>query len=424
MGAGEGEVALVVGGDGHDRAGAVRDEHVVGDPDGDAGAVKGIDGVSAREDARLLTFGGEAFDLGHAGGSGDVRLDGLALLIGGDALDEVVLGSKHHEGGAVHGVGAGREDGERFIDALNIDGEAQGGALGAADPVALHGGDGFGPVEAAEVEQLLGVVGDAEEPLGEEAALDGFVGALAEAVSHLLVGEHGLAAGAPVRGSLGAVGEAALVQLQKPPLGPAVVVGIAGDDLALPVEAGAHQAQLFAHALDVLISPFPGVDATLDGGVLGGEAEGVEAYGEEDVVALHAAKAGGGVAGGDDVPVARVELAGGVGKHRKRVVGRTLIVVADAVEAVGVPALAPLRFDGVGVVAIWHGAPRSAGPAVRSGPGGGEKATGWGRPRRLCAARPSKVEPGTGPFRSHRCDDGSEARGDGHPASRLSGRLG
>ena len=353
--AGEGEVPLVVGGDGHDRAGAVGHEHVVGDPDGDAGAVEGIDGVGAREGARLLTFGGEAFDLGHAGGRGDVRLDGLALLLRGDALDEMVLGGKHHEGGAVDGVGARGEHAQGLIDTVDIDREAEGGALGAPDPVPLHGGDGLGPVEAAEIEQLLGVVGDAEEPLGEEATLDGVVGALAEAVAHLFVGEHGLTTRAPVGGGLVAVGEAALVELQEPPLGPAVVVGVAGDDLAFPVEAGAHRAQLFAHALDVPVGPLLGVDAALNGGILGGQTEGVEADGEEHVVALHAAETGGGVAGSDDVPVPRVQVAGGVGEHRERVVRRTLVIVADALDAVVRPAFAPLRLDGLGVVAIWHG---------------------------------------------------------------------
>ena len=421
---GELEVALVVRGDGHDRARPVGHEHVVGDPDGDALAVEGVEGVGAGEHARLLALRREPLDLRHAGGGGDVGLDGLAPVVGRDALDEVVLGGEHHEGGPVDGVGARREDGQGLIDALDIDGEAQRGALGAADPVALHGGDALGPVHAAEIEQLLGVGGDAEEPLGEEAALDGIVAALAEAVEHLLVGEHGLAVGAPVGGGLGAVGEPALVQLQEPPLGPAVVLRVAGDDLAFPVEARAHGAELLAHALDVPVGPLLRVDAALDGGVLGGQAEGVEAHGEEHVVALHAAEAGERVGGRHGVPVARVEIARGVGKHREHVPGRALVVVAGVVDAVGLPAFAPLRLNGVRVVAIYHAAPRSGGGPGHVGSGQGKTGTGGGRPRRLCAARPSKGEPGAGPHRVHRVDDGSEARGERHLSSRLSGRFG
>ena len=50
---GELEVALVVTGHGHDRAGAVAHQHVVGDPDRDRLAVDRVDGVSAGEDAGL-----------------------------------------------------------------------------------------------------------------------------------------------------------------------------------------------------------------------------------------------------------------------------------------------------------------------------------------------------------------------------------
>ena len=48
------EIALVVRGHGHDRAGAVAHQHVVGDPDRDLLVVHRIDRVGAGEDAGLL----------------------------------------------------------------------------------------------------------------------------------------------------------------------------------------------------------------------------------------------------------------------------------------------------------------------------------------------------------------------------------
>ena len=75
------------------------------------------------------------------------------------------------------------------------------------------------------VEQAVGVVGDAEEPLLELADLDERAGALAAPVDDLLVGEHRLVDGIPVDGRLLAVGEAALEELQEDPLRPAVVRG-------------------------------------------------------------------------------------------------------------------------------------------------------------------------------------------------------
>ena len=68
-------------------------------------------------------------------------------------------------------------------------------AFGAADPVALHGEDALRPA-AFElrhiVQQLVGVVGDPEEPLFQRALLHGgvFV-APAAALHHLLIGQHG-----------------------------------------------------------------------------------------------------------------------------------------------------------------------------------------------------------------------------------------
>ena len=64
----EGEVAVVVRRHGHDRAGAVRHQHVVGDPDRDARAVDRVDGVRAGEDAGLLALGRAALDIGLATG--------------------------------------------------------------------------------------------------------------------------------------------------------------------------------------------------------------------------------------------------------------------------------------------------------------------------------------------------------------------
>ena len=106
---GELVVALVVGGDAHDYAGAVGGEDVVGDVEGYSLAVDEVDGVGAEGDAGLLSLGGEPIDFCLAAGLLDVCLDGAALLRGGEALDEGVFGRKNHEGDAVDGVDTGGE---------------------------------------------------------------------------------------------------------------------------------------------------------------------------------------------------------------------------------------------------------------------------------------------------------------------------
>ena len=68
----EREVALVVGGHGHDRAGAVAGQHVVGDEDRDPLAVDRVDRIGAQRHAGLLAIGRQAVDLGPPAGLRDV----------------------------------------------------------------------------------------------------------------------------------------------------------------------------------------------------------------------------------------------------------------------------------------------------------------------------------------------------------------
>ena len=352
---GELEVTVVVRGHAHDRARAVRGECVVGDPDRDAVAREVVDAVRAGEDARLLALGRLPLQLRGVGCGLHVRLDLLALLVGGEFGDEPVLGGEHHERHAVQGVRARGEDADliRAVGGGRLEGEGRLGALGAADPVALHELDVLRPRHVGVVEELVGVVGDAEEPLLHRALLDEVARALACAVEDLLVGEHGVAGRAPVDGGAVAVGQALLEELEEPPLRPAVVLGRARVDLALPVEHRAHALELAAHALDVAVGPVLGVRTARDRGVLGGQAEGVEAHGEQHVGAVHAAEARDGVRGRHREPVPDVQVARCVGQHREVVpVVPTLHVIRGAVQAGLGPALLPARLDGDRVVAV------------------------------------------------------------------------
>ena len=98
----------------------------------------------------------------------------------------------------------------------------------------------LGPVDRLQVvEQAVGVVGDAEEPLLQLARLDRRAAAFAATVDDLLVGEHRGVLGAPVDRCLLAVGQAALEEAQEQPLRPAVVARMAGGELARPVDRDA-----------------------------------------------------------------------------------------------------------------------------------------------------------------------------------------
>ena len=226
------EVALVVRGHAHHGARAVRRQHVVGDPDRHALAVERVGDVGAGEDARLLALRRHALDLGLAARRLDVRAHGVALLRRRDLLDQRMLRRQHEERHAVHRVRPRRED----ADLLRLDARARRARsaaprLRSADPVALHRRDLVGPLELREVEQLLGVARDAEEPLLQVALRDDGVAALALAVDDLLVRQHRLVLRAPPDGRPLLVRQVVLQQLQEPPLRPLVVVRRRGDRL-------------------------------------------------------------------------------------------------------------------------------------------------------------------------------------------------
>ncbi len=239
-------------------------------------------------------------------------------LVRRDDVDQRVLGRQHHVGGAEQRVGARGE----HLDAdilVGLDREAHRRAGRAADPVPLHQLDGVGPVERVEiVEQPVGVRGDAQHPLLQRPAIHREVAALAAAVAgDLFVGENRAESGAPVHRRVGLVGHAVrvdelplrrrveiverniagrveaagaellhqrgdrtgparvfvvprVVDLQKDPLRPAVVVDVGGGGPAARIMAEAERAQLPLHRGDVLFSRGARVRPRLHRVLLGG----------------------------------------------------------------------------------------------------------------------------------------------------------
>ena len=141
----------------------------------------------------------------------------------------------------------------------------------------------------------------------------------AAAVDDLLVGEHGLAARAPVHARAPPVRQAALEHPREQPLVPAVVVGQAGRDLALPGVADAQPLELPLHVGDVLERPRLGMDVVLDRGVLGRQAERVPAERMQHVEAAHPLRARDDVADHVVADVPDVRVPGRVREHLEAV---------------------------------------------------------------------------------------------------------
>ena len=214
---GELPVALVAAGHRHDRAGAVADQHVVGDEHRNLFPVGRIGRVGAEEHAGLglvllalqiglgrdrRAVGGDRLG-GRRRTERPPRVDIVGPLRGGQRVDQLVLGRQHHVGRAEQRVGPGGE----HLDVAGVGAEQHRRAGGAADPVALHGLDLVRPVQHFEiVEQPVGVRGDAHHPLPQPFPEHREVAAVAAAVGgDLLVGQHGAQTRAPVDHRVGPV---------------------------------------------------------------------------------------------------------------------------------------------------------------------------------------------------------------------------
>ena len=357
--AGKLKVALVAAGNGHDGAGAVVGNDIIGNPHGNLLAIDGVHHVAAREGTVLLEGALGTLDGRDMLGVLDDLGDGLLVL---RALDELVktgvLGSQDKEGHAKERIGTRGEDGDLTLVALDglaipvAQGKVDFGALGATDPVSLHLLDALGPAgELLQiVEQLLGILGDLEVPLLQVALLGLGAAAPALTLGDLLVGQNGLAVRTPVDRVLLAVDQALFPHLLKDPLTPAVVVGAAGLDHAIQIVGEAHALHRGERLVHVLIRPGGSLRVVLDGGVLGGQAKGIEADGVQHVIAAHAGLTGHGIADSVVARVAHVQVARRIREHLEHVLLGLAVVGVDGKEVGVLPGLHPPGLNGLRVV--------------------------------------------------------------------------
>ncbi len=200
----EREIALVVRRHAHHGAVAVGHQHVVADPDVDL-----LAGERMRDDEpgrHPLLLHRREVGFHHAAAPAFVDERGELRIRLRRMRRERMLGGDRAERDAHDRVDARREDvhlavaDQRAVVAADVvrKGEAHADAL--ADPVRLHRLHAVGPARhPVEIrEELLRVVGDAQEIHRDLALLHRRAGAPAASVDHLLVGEHGLVDRIPV----------------------------------------------------------------------------------------------------------------------------------------------------------------------------------------------------------------------------------
>ena len=250
---GELEVAFVMRGHGHDRAGPVAGEDIVCDPNGDPCAVQGIERVGAGEHAGLLLREVRSLQVALGGGLPAVVVDLRPQPGIGQRVDERVFRRKDHVGAAEQRVRPGGENLEA-ADSGFLQSEGDFSALAPADPGRLHPLRRVGPVESFQPRQEpVRIGGYPEHPLPEVAPLDGKAADLALAVDDLLVREDGPQLRAPPDRPFVDKGEPPLEQLQEDPLGPPEVPRVGRVDLALPVIGKAERPDLALEVFDVVL---------------------------------------------------------------------------------------------------------------------------------------------------------------------------
>ncbi|OQB54133.1 MAG: hypothetical protein BWX98_02364 [Candidatus Aminicenantes bacterium ADurb.Bin147] len=261
-----------------------------------------------------------------------------------------MLGRKNEERRPEDRIQAGGEDPDRFAERRHI--KIQIGALAPADPVFLHGQDVLRPLAQLGVtgEKLVGIGGDFEEPLFHLLLLDGRGAAPANAAGRLFVGQDGPAGRTPIDPAFPAVGQAALNHLEEDPLVPGVIFGQTRVDFPRPVVSEPHPLELGLHVGDIVQRPLLGMDAGLDGRVLGRHAQGVPSDGMENVIPPHHLKPGDHVADGIVADVPHVDPSRRIGIHLEGVKLRAVGIGRRGESAGGVPFVLPAGLDGLKVI--------------------------------------------------------------------------
>src|SRR4051812_47839068 len=142
----------------------------------------------------------------------------------------------------------------------------------------------------------------------------------AATVNHLLIRKYGAAFRAPIQERFLSIREAALQHLEKEPLVPAIVLGFATRDFAIPVDGKTDALHLRLHMRDVAECPLPGLTASLQRRILRWKTEGVPTHRMQDVIAAHPHVTRQRVANRVVPHVSHMELAARIWQHLENVV--------------------------------------------------------------------------------------------------------
>ena len=183
---------------------------------------------------------------------------------------------------------------------------------------------------------------------------DRLAGAFVPPINDLLVSQNRLQSFRPIDQRCAAIGYAVLVELLKKPFGPFVVFRRARDSFALPIEHRAHAAQLFAHALDIAVGPFPGMDIARDRCLFRRQSKSIKAHWEQNVIAAHSHPARAGIGRRHGEPVTDMQIARWIRQHGQGIVLGTFPIHLGPIDLRRVPFLLPFYFYFMRLIIFAH----------------------------------------------------------------------
>ena len=292
-----------------DRAGAVTEQHIIGDPDWNFLFGRGINRVGAGKKAGLFFCQLRSFEIAFARGLFPIFAHRWPLIFGHDLVDQRMLWREHQECPAIKRVRSRREYADLLF--VLVDLEIDLGAFTPADPIALEQFNSLRPIEAFQfIDQSLCVSGDTQHPLPHRSPDDRKAAHFAFSVDHFFVRQDGAELRTPVHRNISNVSEPNFVQifatkrfnrlglvrfriepriinLEKNPLRPFEVTRIGGVDFTLPIIGETDPLQLRFEFGNVLAGGDSGMLAALDRVLFCRQAKGVPAHRMENIEPAH-----------------------------------------------------------------------------------------------------------------------------------------
>ena len=209
----------------------------------------------------------------------------------------------------------------------------------APNPVALHRFHILRELDVVQfIEQLIGVLSHAQEPLSHILLNDLETASPAAIILHLLIGKYGITIVAPIDWSEASLNQPSLIETEEKFLIPVIILRRRRSESPPPIIRISHPFLISTNHHDVTLRHGVRMSAFLLRGIFGRHPEGIVAHRIEDILAHQTLETSHSISNGVVAYVAHVHVAGGVREHFEAVELRTRIIDFGFKEARLLPA--------------------------------------------------------------------------------------